>query len=73
MARQYILSSLVLVGGVALSFVLRGAVNSQTGLTFTTPKATYFLGWNFICFWTVLVLTVVLSAYFVIHRSRSSY
>lgn len=43
--------------GVAIAFGLRVILTTSSGFTFTTPKATHYIGGNVVYFWVVLAVT----------------
>ena len=65
-----ILSPLIVLAlGAGASIVLRFVVTSRAGFTLTRPGGTYLFGWNLVCFWAVLILTMALSGYLYLRRS----
>ena len=61
--KRFLLPLIVLGLGAGASIVLRVVVTSREGFTLTRPDATYLFGWNQVCFWAVLILTMALSGY----------
>lgn len=45
--------------GGAIAFLLRETESGFSGFTVTSPKATYYIGGNVVCFWGVLGATAI--------------
>lgn len=57
--------------GIAGSFAFRFLAPFTSGITVTTPKGTYYYGGNLVSFWAMIVLTILISSYLYLRRSRS--
>jgi hypothetical protein len=68
--KRFLLPLLVLGLGAGASIVLRVVVTSRAGFTLTRPEATYLFGWNQVCFWVALILTMALSGYLYLRRAH---
>jgi hypothetical protein len=66
--KRFLFPLIVLGLGAGASIVLRVVVTSREGFTLTRPDATYLFGWNQVCFWAVLILTMALSGYLYLRR-----
>jgi hypothetical protein len=66
--KRFLLPLTVLGLGAGASTVLRVVVTSRAGFTLTRPEATYLFGWNQVCFWALLILTMALSGYLYLRR-----
>ena len=66
---RYLLSGSVVVVGLIASVVLRMALPTSIGLTVTSNRVTHYFSVSLISFWFVLIVTVVLSAYFSLRSS----
>jgi hypothetical protein len=66
--KRFLLPLIVLGLGAGASIMLRVVVTSRAGFTLTHPDATYLFGWNQVCFWAVLILTMALSGYLYLRR-----
>lgn len=57
--------------GIACSFAFRFlAPPFNSGITVTTPKATYYYGGNLVSFWAMIALTLLISSYLYLARTR---
>jgi hypothetical protein len=50
----------ILVLGLAVAAAAKRLVTNQSGLTFTLPRATYYMPFNILLFWLLLTITIVL-------------
>jgi len=56
--------------GIAGSFAFRFLTPFTSGITVTTPKATYYYSGNLVSFWAMIVLTILISGYLYLSRSH---
>lgn len=56
--------------GIAGSFAFRFLPPFTSGITVTTPKATHYYGGNLVSFWAMIILTILISGYLYITRTR---
>jgi hypothetical protein len=61
--KRFFLPLIVLGLGAGASILLRVVVTLRASFTLNCPEATYLFGWNQVCFWAVLILTMALSGY----------
>jgi len=61
--RRILPLSAIYLPGIAASFLLRAALPSQSGWTWTSPNGTHFYGWNMIGFGSAILLTAAMSIY----------
>jgi hypothetical protein len=66
--KRFLLPLIVLGLGAGASIVLRVVVTSGAGFTLTRSEVRYLFGWNQVCFWAVLILTMALSGYLYLRR-----